>query len=321
MDMNHRVWLTWEIQRRNRTLSSKLNTKLYEITMGGPRWKRYPSLIARTVKILYANKPSFVYTQNPSLVLAAIVVFYGKISNSSVIIDAHNAGIFPLEGKSFLLNKIAMFINSHSDKVIVSNTALRKYINKNEKDVFAIPDPIPIISKHSDFPLNHDKLNLVFICSWAPDEPYEEVLSIAENLSDIVNIYITGNSRNKEKSAIKVLPNNVILTGFLSDNAYEDLLVACDAIMVLTKRDNCLVCGAYEGVAVEKPMLISNTTALVEHFNKGCIYTDNTGADIEDCIRKLYANIDGLALEMQSLKKEQEDKMDMILREFNRLFP
>lgn len=318
--MAERVWLTWEIQRRNRTLSSKLNADLYEITANGPRWKRYPSLILRTLKILFSTKPSFVFSQNPSLLLAAIAVTYGKISSSAVIVDAHNAGIFPLEGKSNLLNIIAKIVNSHSDKVIVSNTSLKKFVNKNEDDVFAIPDPIPIISKHAEFPLTHDKFNLVFICSWAADEPYEEVLTIAENLSDIVNIYITGNSRNKEKSIIKSLPENITLTGFLSDHRYEDLLVACDAIMVLTKRDDCLVCGAYEGVAVEKPMILSNTKALVEYFNKGCIYTDNSALDIEQQIRELIDNYDKLALETKSLKKELEQKMDIALHEFNRLF-
>lgn len=320
MNMVNRVWLTWETQRRNRTLSSKLDATLYEITANGPRWKRYPFLILRTLRILFKTKPSLIFSQNPSLLLAAIAVTYGKISNSTVILDAHNAGIFPIEGKSALLNRVAKIVNSHADKVIVSNTSLKKFINKNEGDVFAIPDPIPTISKHSEYPLTLDKFNLVFICSWAADEPYEEVLTIAENLLDIVNIYITGNSRKKEKSISSSLPENVTLTGFLSDHRYEDLLVACDAIMVLTKRDDCLVCGAYEGVAVEKPMILSDTKALVEHFNKGCVYTDNSGLDIQHRIRELISNYNKLALEIISLKKEQEKKMDVTLQEFNHLF-
>lgn len=318
--MAERIWLTWEIQRRNRSLSAKLNATLYEITANGPRWKRYPSLILRTLRILFKTKPSFVFSQNPSLLLAALVVSYGKINNSTVIVDAHNAGIFPLEGKNTLLNKIAKIVNSHSDKVIVSNTSLKRFINKNNDDVFAIPDPIPIISKHSEYPFTQDKFNLVFICSWAADEPYKEVLTIAEKLSDIVNIYITGNSKNKEKSITSSLPENITLTGFLSDHRYEDLLVACDAIMVLTTRDNCLVCGAYEGVSVEKPMILSDTKALVEYFNKGCIYTDNSGLDIEYRIRELINNYNKLALDIKSLKKEQEKTMEITLQEFKRLF-
>lgn len=128
--MVERVWLTWEIQRRNRTLSSKLNANLYEITANGPRWKRYPFQIFRTLKILSRTKPSFIFSQNPSLLLTALAVVYGKISNSTIIVDAHNSGIFPIEGKSYLLNRIAEILNSYSDKVIVSNSALIKFIKK-----------------------------------------------------------------------------------------------------------------------------------------------------------------------------------------------
>lgn len=315
--MQKRIWLTWEIQRRNRTLSSKLNADLYEITASGSRWKRYPVLILRTVYILFKTRPTLIFSQNPSLLLSAIAVIYGKVRKINVIIDAHNAGIFPLEGKSNLLNRIAKTVNSHADKVIVSNAALKEFINKNRPDVFAIPDPIPSISSHAKFPLTQDKFNLVFVCSWATDEPYKEVLLLAENLSDIAHIYITGNSRNKEKSISGSLPVNIALTGFLSDESYEDLLVACDGIMVLTTRDNCLVCGAYEGVAVEKPMILSNTKALIQFFDKGCIYTDHSALDIENSIRALMQNQGSLTADVKSLKQTLEINMDSILQEFN----
>ena len=314
-----RIWLTWEIQRRNRSLSTKLHADLYEITSNGSRFIRYPIQILKTLKILFYTKPSIVFSQNPSLLLTALTVIYGKFAKSIIVVDAHNAGIFPLEGKSKLLNSIAKIINSHSDKVIVSNPALEQFIKKNKSDVFAIPDPVPCISKHKEFPFKQNKFNLVFICSWAEDEPYEEVLKISENLSDTVNIYITGRSRNKEKSILSTLPRNVTLTGFLPDHIYEDLIFTCDAIMVLTKRENCLVCGAYEGVAVEKPMVLSKTHALVDYFNKGCIYTDNSSIDIEICIRKLILNYNSLKSQIIILKHEQEQKMNIVLREFNHM--
>jgi len=318
--MAKRVWITWEIQRRNRTMSARLCADLYEIITIGSRWKRYPILILRTLKIIFKTRPSLLFVQNPSLLLAAISVLYGRISSTIIIVDAHNAGIFPLEGKSRILNKLAKVINSHADKIIVTNTALKKFINKTKDDVFVIPDPIPYISQHSGFPFSQDKFNLVFICSWATDEPYEEVLSMAENVSDIANIYITGNSGNKEKSVSGSVPKNIILTGFLSDHDYEDLLVDCDAVMILTKRNNCLLCGAYEGVAVEKPMVLSKTNALVEYFNKGCVYSDNSSADIENSIRVLINTYDDLVLEIKSLKNEQEYKTNLATNEFNNLF-
>ena len=257
-----------------------------------------------TIKVLTRCKASLVFVQHPSLLLSAIVVFYGKISNKTVVIDAHNAGIFPLEGQCRILNQIVKQINSLSSKVIVTNNALKPFIKKDEDDIFVIPDPIPVITKHNDYPLKSNKTNLVFVCSWASDEPFEAVFNIAENLSDTTHIYITGNSKGKEKIICNNQPSNITLTGFLSNEKYDDLIHACDAIMVLTKRDNCLVCGAYEGVAVEKPMVLSKTDALVTHFNKGCVFTDNTSLNIESSIRQLIHDHSKLSHEIETLKKE-----------------
>lgn len=315
--MTKRIWLTWEVQRRNRSMSSSLNADLYEIMSPGPRWKRYPIQIFNTIKIVFKSNATLIFVQNPSLLLSAIVVLYGKISIKTVVIDAHNAGIFPLEGHSKLLNKIAKQINSLSSKVIVSNNALKPFIKKPHDDIFAIPDPVPVITRNANYPLCQDKTNLVFICSWAADEPFEEVFKIAENLSGIVQIYITGNSKGKEKKACHNLPGNITLTGFLANEKYDDLIHACDAIMVLTKRDDCLVCGAYEGVAVEKPMILSKTDALVNHFNKGCIYTDNTSSDIETSIRNLIHNRKNLSREIAILKEELISQTESILGEVN----
>ena len=201
--------------------------------------------------------------------------------------------------------------------MIVSNTALKPFVNKDEGEIFAIPDPIPMITRHAGYLLKQDKINLVFICSWAADEPVEALFKIADDLSDVAHLYITGNSKGKEKKMMKNLPVNITLTGFLANDKYDDLLHACDAIMVLTKRDDCLVCGAYEGVAVEKPMVLSKTDALINHFNKGCVYTDNTATNIENSIRQLIGNYDDLSHEIKILKKELELNMELTLIEFN----
>jgi hypothetical protein len=298
-------------------MSSCLNAELYEITSNGPRWKRYPTQILNTIKTLSSSNATLIFVQNPSLLLSAIVVLYGKILHTTIVIDAHNAGIFPLEGKSRLLNKIAQLVNSLSSNVIISNPSLKRFINKKENEIFAIPDPIPKVSRHNDYPLKQDKINLVFICSWALDEPFGAVFKMAENIANTTHIYITGNSKGKEKAITNKLPTNITLTGFLPNDKYDDLIHSCDAIMVLTNRDNCLVCGAYEGVAVEKPMVLSKTDALVHHFNKGSVYTDNTSSNIADSIKQLINNYDKLSCEIKTLKKELKSNMESTLFKFN----
>jgi hypothetical protein len=49
------------------------------------------------------------------------------------------------------------------------------------------------------------------------------------------------------------------------------MMRSVDATIVLSERENCLLCGAYETVASEKPMILSNKEALRNYFDKGAI--------------------------------------------------
>ncbi|MDH5767195.1 MAG: hypothetical protein OEZ38_14365, partial [Gammaproteobacteria bacterium] len=144
--MSKRIWITWEIQRRNRSMSKILNASLHELVFEAPAWRRYPVLIVKTVALIRKNRPEIIFSQNPSLVLAGLTVFVGKLLSIPVIIDAHNAGLFPLEGKIPLLNKIAAHINNQAYMVIVSNDKLKDYVQNRGGKAFVVPDPVPEIN-------------------------------------------------------------------------------------------------------------------------------------------------------------------------------
>jgi glycosyltransferase involved in cell wall biosynthesis len=100
------------------------------------------------------------------------------------------------------------------------------------------------------------------------------------------------------------IPANIVLTGYLSDSDYKKMLSSCDIVIDLTNRENCLVCGSYEAVAMEKPLIVSDTVALKEYFYQGTVYTDNSASNIADSIRTAYQNLDRLRIEVRQLKSE-----------------
>jgi hypothetical protein len=100
------------------------------------------------------------------------------------------------------------------------------------------------------------------------------------------------------------LPENIILTGFLTENDYWKLIISVDLIIDLTFRENCLVCGAYEAVAAEIPMVLSNTKTLKGHFDKGAVFTDNEEVSIKNTISFAMLNYNRLNSEVKVLKKE-----------------
>ena len=70
--MPERLWITWEVQRRNRSMSKVLGAELYELVLVAPFWWRYPVLVIKTINLIWRTRPQIIFSQNPSLVLAAV---------------------------------------------------------------------------------------------------------------------------------------------------------------------------------------------------------------------------------------------------------
>ena len=89
---------------------------------------------------------------------------------------------------------------------------------------------------------------------------------------------------------------------------YDQLLNSVDGLVILTDRDNCLLCGAYEGVAAGKPMVLSRTTTLMSYFTRGAVFTDNQpdGSlhSIRTAIMELCRRKEDLQREVQTLREE-----------------
>ena len=128
--MKQRIWITWENQRRNHTLSSHLNAKLIQLNIRRSRFIRYLILPVYTIFIILRNSKNVVFTQNPSLVLSFISVTMGRLLGTPVIVDAHFAGLFPAEGKSGLLNSIAKYIIKNAKATIVTTSDLKNHVHR-----------------------------------------------------------------------------------------------------------------------------------------------------------------------------------------------
>lgn len=285
------IWICWEPQRRNRELAQFYGVPLYEFSaIGRTRnvFIKYAKGLVMSTAALLRHRPRVVFCMNPSLVLAGYLVIVGMITRLRVIVDAHNAGLFPREGRSRLLNRIARFLCRHADATIVSNEGLAAFVRSAGGRAFVLPDRLPGLPPAPGRALR-GRFNLVFICSFAADEPYQMVFESARLLGGDYVIHVTGDHA-KVRSRLPALPDNIVLTGFLSEQEYVSLLRSCDATIDLTLREDCLVCGAYESLALGKPMVLSDTAALRNYFGLAGVYTAPTPAGIAEAIRELMAN-------------------------------
>ncbi|RFA25152.1 hypothetical protein CAI21_19860 [Alkalilimnicola ehrlichii] len=140
--MSQRVWLTWETQRRNRTASAALDAQLFEFD--SPSRTRHIKAAVATLKTLHREQPKLIIAQNPSIVLAALAVRYGKFFRIPVAIDAHNAGLEPFGGEKRWANTLSQWLLRNADLTIVSNAALAERVHRHGGRAAVLPDPLPV---------------------------------------------------------------------------------------------------------------------------------------------------------------------------------
>jgi glycosyltransferase involved in cell wall biosynthesis len=305
------IWITWERQRRNRSMAASVGATLHELEYRGNALARYCVLVFRTIRLVRSAKPDLIFFQNPSLVLAALMAGLKTLGviRCKTIGDFHNAGVHPPTA-TFLVP----WIVRHCDLVLVSNSNLAPAIEAAGGRCLAMPDPLPSMEVTSGGVPAGDslagrsvKFAVLFVCSWAPDEPIAAVLEAARILAGTdpdISITITGRPKLAATGWVGDLPRNVELPGYLDDHEFERRLAGCSVILDLTTRADCMVCGAYEAVSVGVPMILSNNEPTVRYFSKGALYTDNSAQDIARLILEARGRHTQLRQEVIELKDE-----------------
>ena len=294
------IWITWERHRRSRELSRALSMELYELTSNRPRAIRYITLLRWTTALLMRRRPSVVVTQCPSTVLGLLAAMLKPLLGFTFVVDLHNAAI-----DSSLANplhrKLLAFIRHTADLCIVSNANLVAAVERDRGTAFVLPDKLPELPSQALGPGSATR-TVVFVCTYAPDEPWLEVIEAARLMDPRVTVFITGDHRRLP--TVPPRPDNVYLTGFLSERDYVALLRAADAIVDLTSLEDCLVCGAYEAASLGKALVTSDTAALRAYFNRGTVYTKHDSASLAASMTYALEHADRLAAEMTALRAE-----------------
>ncbi|MBW3225627.1 glycosyltransferase [Marinobacter adhaerens] len=309
---NSGVWITWERQTRNRSASSYLEVPLFEIlSKSSSRIIRYFYCARKTINILKRHRPRIVFVQNPSVVLSILAILARKFFNFRLVIDAHNAGVYGPERFHYLLTAINRFIIRSADTVLVTNSDLASYVKLVGGTPIVLPDPLPKIqsSLQKNSPSDSRMRAKAFcITSWSDDEPFLEIISACQSFKDQIDIIFSGNYRKIKNSLPSDLPENVHLLGFIGEEDFWNEILSSDFCIDLTKRSDCMVCGAYESVSAEKPIILSNTDVQRQYFQKGVVFCENTREGIVAGIEEMITNLDHYRLEISKLKREILEK-------------
>ncbi|MGD8175218.1 glycosyltransferase [Marinimicrobium sp. ARAG 43.8] len=281
-------------------MAKLLEVPLYELITKKSGYLRYTILIFRTIFLLVKKKPTVIFVQNPSMALALIATIARKLMRYQLFVDAHNSAIDSLSSGNRIVKLVSAYLLRKPDHVIVTNASLARIVEEHGGSPIVATDPIPNIpfDEERNFrPENEDYF--LFICSWANDEPFSEVIEAFSRLGETYKLLVTGNYKKvlKHQDA-KDISANIKLLGFVDEETYLHYLLNCIASIDLTTRENCLVCGAYESIAAKRPCLISDTPANRETFKNGFVYTKNTNLLIENAVRHIADNLPTLQREI-----------------------
>lgn len=296
------IAITWFDHRRTTELCVGLGLPLRSITTRRKGLVRYLELTWRTVRELFGTRPHGVLVQNPSLVLAALMVGLRPLFRYRLVVDAHNEAVQPVINRSSLILWVTHWILRRADLTIVTNRQLADQVVARCGLPFVLPDRVPAAPAISGKNL-HGSFRVVLICTYAIDEPLAAIFEAVRGLD--LHLYVTGNDRKCSPQLRAIAPPNVIFAGFLSETDYWEYLAASDAIIDLTTMPNCLVCGGYEAAALGKPLLLTRSDAACELFGDGAVYTDNTVDDIRVKLEYLGKETS----ELQSRMRKRRDKM------------
>jgi len=300
-----RVFITWaNYDSRSYSLAHHLKAKNYFIqSLSGKSYLnpfRYIINSFWTINILRKENPDVVIVANPPIFAVIVVWAYCFFFDSVYIVDTHSCAFTTKRWAFFLW--LYKFLAKYAVMNILHNEVLDKKVAKWEVPTFNLGEVQFLLDVSGKYKFQRG-FNVVFVSLFADDEPLEEVLRAAQMIPS-VNFYITGSLSKAPKHLVGSGSKNVVFTDYLSDKKYGALLKGCDIVMSLTIKDMTMQNGAYEALALGRPIITSDWSVLKNTYYKGAVCIDNSPESIVKAILKIKDNYKNYLNEVKELREE-----------------
>ena len=285
---------------------------------------RYLVQVWKTWSLLELMRPEVVIIQVPPIFALLTVAIWchlrGKTKpggqRASYAIDCHTGTFYDPRWRWSL--PLLRLLSRHAVVTLVaSEGALDILQHWKVKSLFLI-DGLPNLSPPTGNAGSTGDARVAIISGFGPDEPVAEVFAAARLLLQ-VTFYLSGDAQRIQPNLLAQKPDNVILTGFLSDSDYTGLLKNVHGLVNLTKSPHLLTCACYEALAMEKPSVVSDWPQMKRYFSRGFIYVHNTPQAIAQGITKMLDEQAMLADEVIAMRSELLTRRLPTFKEFTTL--
>jgi hypothetical protein len=272
------VFLTWNDSRRSSSLSERLGARRVVMAPQRPGSWRHVAGSAETLAYLLRVRPQRI-TYQFSLMLGVLLAAYRELTLRQgvfLIADVHSKAL-RREGVSAIRPLVALaksWALLRCDAVVVSNHQDASFAQRRlGVKAIVLPDPLPSVPLAPGEEVATRSADIVFVCSFAEDEPLMLIRDVASRLALDARVAITGDPRRLPLRLRAQLEEVAELTGFLAEPAYWQLLRSAGVVAVLSTEPACLPCGAYEVMALGRRPLLAAGAVVEGTFGAGAIYT------------------------------------------------
>ena len=309
------VFIVWkEYQRRVEVFAPYLETEHFYFYHSWEMQSKVFKAISyipktiNTLKCLFKNKPRLVFLQFPPTPALYAVVLYSWLTGTNYVSDCHigltnQRWLNWLFAKKLLAKGEVIVHNAHlvqqvKEKIKVTPFVVRDGIAKKQIDEANGKNLLKKLGLSS-------KEYVLFPSSFDKDEPLQEVFDAARRLPKI-NFVMTWHVEKLAKRIRKTLPPNVLLTGFLKTDDFNQLFANAGVALVLTKNEGVQLSGMQEAMAFEIPAVVTdlNTTRFL--YKDFPVYVKNNPKSIADGIVYAFQKRSELEKNMAELRIESE---------------
>lgn len=306
------VFIAWTpFQRRQLSMAPLLGFEPVFMPLGqGPRPLRplqYLHHALATLDFLRGRRPETIWVQLPQVPLLSAALWHRRWVDPGVriIADCHNRILNPPWNR---WPGLKAQMNACDAVVVHNRTVLPKVeaLGIRPELLRILEDPPALLRRVARSAAPHPKPWVLFLASFNPDEPIQELFAAARLAPDIHFVLAGEAGRANGRHVLADPPPNVVLPGYLSGDALDAAILEADAVLALTKLEDAQLSSAAEAIGAGRPMVLSDTPVTREMYYQGGVFVDTYDpASIVRGCRVAIAEAGRLRAESQALREER----------------
>lgn len=244
----------------------------------------------KTLGDLVRYRPKMIFIQLPPTPALYTVALYSFLTRTKYIADCHNGMIL----RWWLQWPLAKTLLRNASAVLVHNENIRDIAAQDGIKTVVVRDPLPqsdnigstgVVERYG---LESDRFIIV---PWnlQADEPIAELIAAVRMLPD-VKFAMTWFFEKMPGHLKENLPPNLIFTGYLEVDEFNDLFVHAGGAISLTTQQGIQPSAAAEAVAFGVPIILSDTKTARLLYKDTPVFVDNDAISIAEGVSKLFAD-------------------------------